>query len=84
MFPLHPRTKKLIKSFELKYLLDKIIVTEPLSFFDMIKMENFASLILTDSGGVQKEAYFYQKPCIIMRRETEWVEICLLYTSRCV
>ncbi|MFA5491679.1 MAG: UDP-N-acetylglucosamine 2-epimerase (non-hydrolyzing) [Bacteroidales bacterium] len=75
VFPLHPRTKKLIKSFELKYLLDKIIVTEPLSFFDMIKMENFASLILTDSGGVQKEAYFYQKPCIIMRRETEWVEI---------
>ena len=75
VFPIHPRTKKLIKEFDLAYLLQNIIVIEPLSFFDMIVMENYASLILTDSGGVQKEAYFYHKPCIIMRQETEWIEI---------
>lgn len=75
VFPIHPRTKKLIKEFNLAALLKNIIVIEPLSFFDMIVMENTASLILTDSGGVQKEAYFYHKPCIIMRQETEWIEI---------
>ncbi len=75
VFPIHPRTKKLIKEFDLTFLLKNIKVIEPLSFFDMIVMENAASLILTDSGGVQKEAYFYHKPCIIMRKETEWIEI---------
>ncbi len=75
VFPIHPRTKKLINKFDLTALLQNIIVIEPLSFFDMIVMENTASLILTDSGGVQKEAYFYHKPCIIMRQETEWIEI---------
>ena len=75
VFPIHPRTKKLINEFDLAALLQNIIVIEPLSFFDMIVMENYASLILTDSGGVQKEAYFYHKPCIIMRQETEWIEI---------
>lgn len=75
VFPIHPRTKKLINKFDLAALLQNIIVIEPLSFFDMIVMENTASLILTDSGGVQKEAYFYHKPCIIMRQETEWIEI---------
>lgn len=75
VFPIHPRTKKLINEFDLSALLQNIIVIDPLSFFDMIVMENTTSLILTDSGGVQKEAYFYHKPCIIMRQETEWIEI---------
>jgi len=57
----------------LKSPLIKII--PPVSFFDMIQLEKNAIMIMTDSGGVQKEAFFYRKPCIIMRSETEWVEI---------
>jgi UDP-GlcNAc3NAcA epimerase len=51
-----------------------MIVTEPLPFLDMIALEQSAKVILTDSGGVQKEAFFYQVPCITMRNETEWIE----------
>ena len=48
--------------------------TEPLPFFDMIELEHHASCIITDSGGVQKEAYFHGTPCVTVRNETEWVE----------
>jgi UDP-GlcNAc3NAcA epimerase len=74
VFPLHPRTRKLIQTYGLQTYLEKLIVTEPLPFLDMVALEQAASLILTDSGGVQKEAYFYEVPCITMRDETEWVE----------
>ena len=74
VFPLHPRTRKLIQSFGLQDLLSQLIVTEPLPFLDMVALEQDARLILTDSGGVQKEAYFYGVPCVTMRDETEWVE----------
>ncbi len=74
VFPLHPRTKKLIESFGLKDFLGNLIVVEPLPFLDMVALEQDAHLILTDSGGVQKEAFFYNVPCITMRNETEWVE----------
>ena len=47
----------------------------PVSFLEMIALERHAQLVMTDSGGVQKEAYFFKKPCIILRPETEWVEI---------
>lgn len=74
VFPLHPRTRKLIQTYELQAMLAQFIVIEPLPFLDMVALEQDASLILTDSGGVQKEAYFYGVPCITLRDETEWVE----------
>ena len=74
IFSLHPRTKKLIKAAQLERFLDRLIVTDPLPFLDMVALEQDARLILTDSGGVQKEAYFYGVPCVTMRDETEWLE----------
>ena len=74
ILPLHPRTKKYLVQNKMLDLLKSVIVTEPLSFMDMIVLEQSAKAILTDSGGVQKEAFFYGVPCITMRDETEWVE----------
>jgi UDP-GlcNAc3NAcA epimerase len=74
IFPMHPRTRKLIQAGGLERFIDKLIVTEPLPFLDMVALEQDASLIITDSGGVQKEAYFYGVPCVTVREETEWVE----------
>jgi UDP-N-acetylglucosamine 2-epimerase len=71
VLPMHPRTRKMAGDFHA----DNIIVTEPVSFLEMIQLERHAQLILTDSGGVQKESYFFRKPCVILRSETEWVEI---------
>jgi len=81
VLPLHPRTSKLLKKNLSKELYQEIFnnhfikIIKPVSFFDMIALEKNAKIIMTDSGGVQKEAYFFEKPCIIMRSETEWVEI---------
>ena len=74
VFPLHPRTRKLIAESGLLHHLAAVTVTEPLPFLDMMALEQAAKVILTDSGGVQKEAFFYGVPCITMRDETEWVE----------
>ena len=74
IFPMHPRTRKLIQAAGLERFVDKLIVTEPLPFLDMVALEQDARLIITDSGGVQKEAYFYGVPCVTVRDETEWVE----------
>ncbi len=74
VLPLHPRTRKLIGDFKLEHLLKPLSVVEPLAFLDMVALEQASKLILTDSGGVQKEAFFYRVPCITMRDETEWVE----------
>lgn len=81
ILPLHPRTKKMIPitlgdefSNEI-FNNPNIIIIDPVSFFDMIYLELNSKLILTDSGGVQKEAYFLRKPCVILRPQTEWVEI---------
>ncbi len=81
VLPLHPRTSKLLKKnldkdiYKTITKSDRIKLLPAVSYVDMISLEMNAQLILTDSGGVQKEAYFYQKPCIIMRSETEWVEL---------
>ncbi len=77
VFPMHPRTRAKLSS-ESKRLLSShpmIIITEPLSFLEMVWMEKNCSMIVTDSGGVQKEAFFFKKPCIILREQTEWVEL---------
>jgi UDP-GlcNAc3NAcA epimerase len=54
---------------------DKIRLTDPVGYLQMVLLESSCSLVLTDSGGVQKEAYFYEKPCVVLRSETEWIEL---------
>lgn len=73
VLPLHPRTRKILAERGLE-LAAGVRVADPLPFLDMIQLEQAAKLVLTDSGGVQKEAYFYGVPCVTMRDETEWVE----------
>tara|TARA_B100001059_G_scaffold206217_1_gene216855 strand:- start:4887 stop:5957 length:1071 start_codon:yes stop_codon:yes gene_type:complete len=74
IFPMHPRTKKYLKKFELK-VPTNVIEIPPVGFLDMIMLEMNANLIATDSGGVQKEAFFHKIPCVTLREETEWVEL---------
>lgn len=74
VFPLHPRTKRMILEQELAPLLGRVRLVDPLSFMEMLILEQTAKVIITDSGGVQKEAFFYGVPCVTMRDETEWVE----------
>lgn len=73
VLPLHPRTKKYMTDYGLKFN-DNIKVIEPIGYLEMINLEMNSQKIVTDSGGVQKEAFFMKKPCITMRDETEWVE----------
>ena len=81
VLPLHPRTKKLLpqnlSEDDYRRITSNpdIMIIPPVSFFEIIVLERHASLIMTDSGGLQKEAYFFRKPCLILRPETEWVEI---------
>lgn len=74
IFPLHPRTRNLLTTNNLMDRLGDVRVVDPLPFLDMIALEQAAKVIITDSGGVQKEACFYGVPCITLRDETEWVE----------
>lgn len=74
ILPLHPRTRKRINELDLGNMLGDIKVINPVSFIDMVRLEQSAAVIITDSGGVQKEAYFAGVPCITLRDETEWTE----------
>jgi UDP-N-acetylglucosamine 2-epimerase len=71
IFPIHPRTRKSLEDMNIA-MASHIKVIEPVSYFDMIILEENARLIATDSGGVQREAYFLKKPCLTLRDETEW------------
>ena len=73
ILPLHPRTRKII--IQLGINTDSLTIIDPVGYLEMIWLVDNCSLIMTDSGGLQKEAYFFEKPCITLRDETEWVEL---------
>ena len=74
ILPLHPRTQNILKKIDQLALLENLTILEPLSFVEIQRLEMSARVILTDSGGMQKEAFFHGVPCITLRDETEWVE----------
>ncbi len=82
VLPLHPRTKAAIERMGGWDGNGRIQVIEPLGYLDMVQMERNARLIATDSGGVQKEAFFHHVPCVTLRDETEWVELVELGWNR--
>jgi UDP-GlcNAc3NAcA epimerase len=81
VLPLHPRTAKLLETNLSSENLAAVRnnkhfkITAPASFLEMIALEKNCRLVMTDSGGVQKEAFYFEKPCVILRPETEWVEL---------
>lgn len=72
ILPLHPRTKKMLEKHGLNLHVNTI---DPVGYFEMIELLKNCSLVMTDSGGLQKEAYFFKKPCVTLRDETEWTEL---------
>ncbi len=72
IMPLHPRTRSKISKLKIQ---PEFIITDPFGYFDIIEILKNCRIVLTDSGGLQKEAYFFKKPCITLREETEWVEL---------
>ena len=81
VLPLHPRTKKAVDASLNTELYDDIKanglmkIISPISFMDTIVLEKNAQMIITDSGGIQKEAFFFKKPCVVLRNESEWMEL---------
>lgn len=75
VFPAHPRVEKYLREFDLyEKLSEKVKILKPQDYFDFMSLLLNCRKVVTDSGGVQKEAYFFEKPCITLRKETEWVE----------
>jgi UDP-GlcNAc3NAcA epimerase len=74
IFPVHPRTGKILEQEKLTFA-PHVKMIEPVGYLEMLAYETACSVVLTDSGGVQKEAFFFHKPCITMRDSTEWVEL---------
>ncbi len=76
VWPMHPRTRAVLqKAGRLDVLGNQVTLIDPVGYLEMVQLEKFAALIATDCGGVQKEAFFYQVPCVTPRDETEWVEL---------
>jgi len=76
VWPLHPRTRGVLHRMgRLTGLSPNVRVIDPVGYLDMVQLEKYAAVIATDSGGVQKEAFFYRVPCVTLRDETEWVEL---------
>ncbi len=73
IFPLHPRTRKQL--IAIGFDMRRVTYIDPVGYFNMIRLLDSAQAVFTDSGGVQKEAFFFRKPCITLRDETEWVEL---------
>jgi UDP-GlcNAc3NAcA epimerase len=73
LLPLHPRTRKQLDTLGIR--LENITVVEPVGYFDMLALLRACGTVITDSGGLQKEAFFFEKPCLTLRAETEWVEL---------
>lgn len=73
VLPLHPRTRQRLS--QMGYAFRNVTVLDPVGYLDMISLESHAAVIATDSGGVQKEAFFFRVPCVTLRDETEWVEL---------
>ena len=72
ILPLHPRTKKIIQENDIK---TDLTIIDPVGYLEMVWLIDNCSMVMTDSGGLQKEAFFFEKPCITLRDETEWVEL---------
>lgn len=73
ILPLHPRTKKILQKGD--YSTSNLTIIDPVGYLNMVWLIEHCTLVMTDSGGLQKEAYFFAKPCITLRDETEWVEL---------
>lgn len=73
VFPVHPRTNTMIEKNDIN-VAENIIIIEPVGYIDFLCLQYYSSKIITDSGGIQKEAYILGKPCITLRSETEWLE----------
>lgn len=73
ILPLHPRTKNIIKNLDID--ISNISVIEPVGYLEMVWLIDNCDFVMTDSGGLQKEAFFFKKPCLTLRDETEWVEL---------
>jgi UDP-GlcNAc3NAcA epimerase len=90
ILPLHPRTIKMLPIMLEESLKDRLDanpflrMTGPVTYFDMLLLENRCRMIITDSGGVQKESYFFRKPCLVLRSESEWKELIELGTATIV
>jgi UDP-GlcNAc3NAcA epimerase len=75
VIPLHPRTKKRMHQLNIDYDINGTKIIDPVGYLEMIYLLGRCVFVMTDSGGLQKEAFFFKKPCIILREETEWVEL---------
>jgi len=73
ILPLHPRTKKILENLKLN--IQNLTLIDPVGYLEMVWLIDNCDLVMTDSGGLQKEAYFFEKQCITLRDETEWVEL---------